>query len=77
MINFRLNKHDQYVDGLCETLESRYDIILRGVPLYSKKRRCIAEIDILAAELILRGLGSMKDSFKVMGKINNYRKVAK
>lgn len=44
----RLNKHDTYVNALSEVLQSQYDIILTNVPLYSKRHRLIAEIDILA-----------------------------
>jgi len=36
------------VKDLCEELKSNYDLILRHVPLYSKRKRLIGEIDILA-----------------------------
>jgi len=36
------------VDTLCDRLYSQYDVVLQHVPLYSSRRRCIAEIDILA-----------------------------
>lgn len=44
----KLNKHDTYVDVLCTRLASQYDSLERNVRLYSKKKRVVAEIDILA-----------------------------
>lgn len=44
----KINKHDKHVDDLCEKLKSDYDLILKNIPLYSKKKRRVAEIDILA-----------------------------
>ena len=43
-----MNKHDRYLEELCEQLEDDYDLILKNIPLLSKKRRRVAEIDILA-----------------------------
>ena len=36
------------MDRLCTRLEPRYDLILQHVPLYSSRKRCVAEIDVLA-----------------------------
>ncbi len=36
------------MDALCDRLYSQYDVVLQHVPLYSSRRRCIAEIDVLA-----------------------------
>jgi hypothetical protein len=47
-------KHDVYLEALCDDIKSNYDKVLTNVPVYSsntknkKKRRVIAEIDILA-----------------------------
>lgn len=43
-------KHDKYLDELIDTVKGDYDLILKNIPLYSKKRkqRQLAEIDILA-----------------------------
>ena len=45
-------KHDRYVDDLCEQIKPDYDHIYTNVALYSsakkKKKRVIAEIDIIA-----------------------------
>ena len=48
MDSVKINKHDQHVDDLCVKLKSEYDLILKNIPLYSKKKRKVAEIDILA-----------------------------
>jgi len=45
-----LTKHDRYVDQLCGVLASRYPLVLRNIPLYSKKKRRVAEIDLLAVK---------------------------
>jgi len=41
-------KHDTYLKNLCEHLRLVYDDVSTNIPLYSKKKRRIAEIDILA-----------------------------
>lgn len=41
-------KHDTYVDELIEIIESDYDYVYRNVPLFSEKRRMVAEIDVMA-----------------------------
>ncbi len=41
-------KHDRYLEDLCERLKPVYDRVLTNISLYSKKRRKVAEIDILA-----------------------------
>ena len=45
---YKLNKHDGYLQALCTKLTPEYDHILQNVPLYSKRKRLVAEIDILA-----------------------------
>jgi hypothetical protein len=41
-------KHDVYVEDLCLKIKPDYDILYTNVPLYSKRQRKVAEIDILA-----------------------------
>lgn len=36
------------MDVLCEQLQPQYEVLLQGVPLYSKRNRKVAEIDVLA-----------------------------
>ena len=44
----KILKHEKYVDALCSQLKPDYDEILRNVPIYSKRKRLVAEIDVLA-----------------------------
>ncbi|HIH38051.1 TPA: hypothetical protein HA245_03875 [Candidatus Woesearchaeota archaeon] len=44
----RKHKHDMYLELLCEKLKDEYDSLFVNIPLFSKKNRRIAEIDILA-----------------------------
>lgn len=44
----RILKHDKYVDALYSRIKPDYDSIQKNVAIYSKKRRMVAEIDILA-----------------------------
>ncbi|MBN2458630.1 hypothetical protein JXB31_05880 [Candidatus Woesearchaeota archaeon] len=41
-------KHDIYLENLCTKISSDYQKLMKNVPLYSKKKRRVAEIDILA-----------------------------
>ena len=41
-------KHDTYLKNLCEELKPVYDHVSTNIPIYSKRRRLVAEIDILA-----------------------------
>jgi len=43
-------KHDRYLESLCDTIRSDYDEIFTNVEFFSKKKRKIAEIDILAVK---------------------------
>ena len=36
------------MDALCENLQPHYEVLLQSVPLYSKRNRKVAEIDVLA-----------------------------
>ena len=43
-----LLKHDRYVDDLCVLISGRYETIERHIFLYSKRKRLVAEIDVIA-----------------------------
>ncbi len=43
----KLIKHDKYLEYLYGKLAPNYDVLLKKVPIYSRRRRLIAEIDIL------------------------------
>jgi hypothetical protein len=50
IIQQKLIKHDRYLESLCDKIEPDYDRILRNIPLYSRRKRLIGEIDILAVK---------------------------
>jgi hypothetical protein len=44
----KLTKHDVYLEQLSRQINNDYDLVLKGVPLYSKRNRLVGEIDLLA-----------------------------
>ncbi|MBN1645889.1 hypothetical protein JW868_02500 [Candidatus Woesearchaeota archaeon] len=48
----KLNKHDRYVEELCDLIEGDYDHISKNVLLHSndRRRRVIGEIDVIAVK---------------------------
>lgn len=54
-----LQKHDRYVEELCALIANRYDRVEHHALLYSKRRRLIAEIDVIACK------GSCCDIYEV------------
>jgi hypothetical protein len=62
-------KHDLYLEGLCEKIKSDYDYLSTNVRLYSnkrkKKRRVIAEIDILAVKGNRYDVYEVKCSYRI------------
>lgn len=56
----KLNKHDQYVAHLCDELTaSGYDRVTAHVELFSKRKRRVAEVDVVATK------GARCDIFEV------------
>ena len=43
----KLIKHDKYLEYLYGKLTPKYDVLLKNVPLYSKKKRLVGEIDLM------------------------------
>ncbi|MBW2980151.1 hypothetical protein KY360_01895 [Candidatus Woesearchaeota archaeon] len=43
----KLIKHDKYLEYLYGKLTPKYDVLLKKVPLYSKRRRLVGEIDLM------------------------------
>lgn len=60
-----LLKHDQYVQELCEKISPSYDLLLQNVPIYSPRKRLIAEIDVLAVKEGVYDLYEVKCSHRV------------
>ena len=44
----KIIKHDKYQQQLYDVIKESYDFIYTNVPVYSKRNRIVAEIDILA-----------------------------
>ncbi|MFH1174881.1 MAG: hypothetical protein V1725_07125 [archaeon] len=61
-------KHDKYIDCLCERLSDEYDHMLRNVPIYDNRRRkrtLVAEVDILAFKEEYCDIYEVKCSFRM------------
>ncbi|MDO8480509.1 MAG: hypothetical protein Q7S65_01690 [Nanoarchaeota archaeon] len=61
----KLLKHDQYVQELCQKISPSYDLLLQNVPIYSPRKRLIAEIDILAMKEGVYDLYEVKCSHRM------------
>ncbi|MBI5398580.1 hypothetical protein HZB03_03895 [Candidatus Woesearchaeota archaeon] len=70
-------KHDKYVEELCSTIESRYDLLQTHVPLFSKRHRCVAEIDILAMKGDFYDIYEVKCSHRIAKAKKQLRKIKK
>ncbi len=46
----KLTKHESYVDLLSRIVAQNYDYIFLNVPLYSKRKRLVAEIDLMGVK---------------------------
>jgi len=73
----KLIKHDRYMEDLCERLKPRYDILLRNVPLYSKRKRLIGEIDVLAIKEDFCDIYEVKCSYRISKARRQLRKLKK
>jgi len=64
-IKNKLTKHDQFVESLFHRLEDDYDVILKGVPIYSKKKRLVGEIDMIGIKNNFWDLFEVKCSHRI------------
>jgi hypothetical protein len=70
-------KHDRYVDELCSSIKGHYDILHRNVPLFSKRNRRIAEIDVLAVKGDSCDIYEVKCSHRVAKARKQLKKIRK
>ncbi|RMF56092.1 hypothetical protein D6745_00260 [Candidatus Woesearchaeota archaeon] len=70
-------KHDRYVEALCEIIKSEYDEIILNIPLYSKRKRKVAEIDILARKGKDYDAYEVKCSYRILKAKKQLRKIKK
>ena len=73
----KLLKHDRYVEELCERLQSDYDVVLKNVPLRSKRKRLVAEVDILAIKENQCDIYEVKCSYRITKAKHQLRKLRK
>jgi len=70
-------KHDRYLESLCDTIRSDYDEIFTNVEFFSKKKRKIAEIDILAVKENKYYVYEVKCSYRIAKARKQLRKIKK
>jgi hypothetical protein len=46
----KLTKHGSYVELLSRIVEQNYDYLLMNVPVYSKRRRLVGEVDLMGVK---------------------------
>jgi len=70
-------KHDRYLEDLCEQIKGDYDDIYTNVELFSKRKRKIAEIDILAVKDNRYYVYEVKCSYRISKAKRQLRKIKK
>jgi len=70
-------KHDRYLESLCDRIRSDYDEIFTNVEFFSKRRRKIAEIDILAVKDNKYYVYEVKCSYRIAKAKKQLRKIKK
>ena len=73
----RLIKHDQYLAQLCSRLRPSYEALLTNVPIYSKRHRRVAEIDIIGMRRGYCDIYEVKCSHRVTKARQQLRKIKK
>lgn len=72
----QLSKHDQYVKVLGDRLEG-YDTVLTHVPIYSERKRLVAEVDILACRGGICDVFEVKCSYRIVKARQQLHKIKK
>lgn len=70
-------KHDRYLEDLCDQIRPEYDELFTNVELFSKKRRKVAEIDILARKDDKYYVYEVKCSYRIAKAKKQLRKIKK
>ncbi|NQU99058.1 hypothetical protein HQ533_06385 [Candidatus Woesearchaeota archaeon] len=73
----RKQKHDRYIEALHERLRPNYDSISTNVSLYSKRRKKVAEIDLLAEREDTVDAFEVKCSYRPVKAKKQLRKIRK
>ena len=61
----KLTKHEHYVHLLSRIVESSYDQILLNVPIYSKRKRLVGEIDLVGVKDGRYDIYEVKCSYRI------------
>ena len=61
----KLSKHEHYVHLLSRIVESSYDEVLLNVPLYSKRKRLVGEIDLVGIKDGSYDIYEVKCSYRI------------
>jgi len=62
----KLSKHERYVLLLSRIVESEYDEVLLNVPIYSRRRRLVGEIDLVGIKDGTYDIFEVKCSHRIM-----------
>lgn len=74
----KLSKHDQHLETLSKRVENNYDFVLKEVPIYSKRRRLVGEIDMIGVKNDYCDLFEVKCSHRITKakmQLRKYKKV--
>lgn len=73
----KLSKHDSFVEDLYLKVKGEYDLILRQVPLVSKKGRMVGEIDLMGVRGERVDIFEVKCSFRIVKARKQLAKIRK
>lgn len=62
---------------LCEEIKPKYDFLLEKIPLYSKRKRLVAEVDVLAFKKNICDVYEVKCSYRITKARHQLRKIRK
>jgi hypothetical protein len=65
------------VEKLCSVIGEKYDYILKNVPLYSKRKRLVGEIDVLAFKNNSCDIYEVKCSYRISKAKRQLEKIRK
>jgi hypothetical protein len=80
-VPIKKNKHDLYLENLCEILKPKYDYLMKNISIYSykneNKKRTLGEIDILAKKNNQYHVYEVKCSYRIIKARHQLKKIKK
>lgn len=70
-----INKHDKHLQQLLASISNDYEVIYTNYPLFSKRKRKIAEIDVLAVSGNRVDIFEVKCSHRIVKATKQLRKI--